>query len=114
MDKVVEGHFSPGIDLLRNNLAKRLGEAGCQIKFDELIITNGCLEALSICWLTRTLLAQQIYKSQQWINAFFPPLLRASAIAPALLYLDTSMYQSVAISLNLSIFSLSKDTPRLK
>ncbi|NQZ08126.1 MAG: PLP-dependent aminotransferase family protein [Algicola sp.] len=49
MDKVVEVHFSPGIDLLRKNLAKRLGEAGCQIKAEELIITNGCLEALSIC-----------------------------------------------------------------
>ena len=49
MDKVVEVHFSPGVDLLRKSLAKRLGEAGCRIKAEELIITNGCLEALSIC-----------------------------------------------------------------
>lgn len=49
MEKVVEVHFSPGIDLLRKNLAKRLVEVGCQVNAEELIITNGCLEALSIC-----------------------------------------------------------------
>lgn len=49
MDKVIEVHFSPGIELLRKHLAKRMTESGCQISADDLIITNGCLEALSIC-----------------------------------------------------------------
>lgn len=49
MDTVLEVHFSPGVEKLRRNLAKRLMEAGCNIRPDELIITNGCLEAMSIC-----------------------------------------------------------------
>ncbi|WP_444994352.1 aminotransferase-like domain-containing protein [Aliikangiella sp. IMCC44359] len=49
MKAVVEVHFSTGNQLLRENLAKRLGEAGCRINAEEVIITNGCLEALSVC-----------------------------------------------------------------
>jgi len=49
IDDVVQVHFSPGYLLLRQVLAKRLTETGCRLKADDLIITNGCLEALSIC-----------------------------------------------------------------
>ncbi|TQV86365.1 PLP-dependent aminotransferase family protein [Aliikangiella coralliicola] len=49
IDDVVEVHFSPGHPFLREILAKRLNEYGCRVKADELIVTNGCLEAMSIC-----------------------------------------------------------------
>lgn len=49
MESVLEVHFSPGVERLRKCLAKRLTAAGCTIGADELIITNGCLEAMSIC-----------------------------------------------------------------
>jgi DNA-binding transcriptional MocR family regulator len=47
--QVVEVHFSPGHIELRKVLAKRLSENGCQLEAEDLIITNGCLEALSLC-----------------------------------------------------------------
>lgn len=49
IDDVVEVHFSPGHVNLREVLAKRLNESGCRLHADDLIVTNGCLEALSIC-----------------------------------------------------------------
>ncbi len=49
INEVIEVHFSPGNLLLRETLTKRLNEAGCRLSVDDLIITNGCLEALSIC-----------------------------------------------------------------
>lgn len=49
MEQVVEVHFTQGVEALRLCLAKRMMEAGCQVTADELIVTNGCLEALSIC-----------------------------------------------------------------
>lgn len=49
IDDVVEVHFSSGHIQLREILAKRLNESGCRLHADELIVTNGCLEALSIC-----------------------------------------------------------------
>ncbi len=48
-NEVLEVHFSPGLADLREVLAKRLNRVGCQLKADDLIVTNGCLEALSIC-----------------------------------------------------------------
>jgi len=49
IDDVVEVHFSPGHPQLRNVLSKRLSEYGCRLKPSDLIVTNGCLEALSLC-----------------------------------------------------------------
>ncbi len=47
--EVVEVHFSAGYLPLREALAKRLNQMGCHLSSDDLIVTNGCLEALSIC-----------------------------------------------------------------
>jgi DNA-binding transcriptional MocR family regulator len=49
IDQVLSVHFSAGVPLLRQQLAKRMMESGCQVTAQDLIITNGCLEALSIC-----------------------------------------------------------------
>ena len=49
INDIVDVHFSPGHSLLRQALAKRMSENGCQVQADDLIVTNGCLEALSIC-----------------------------------------------------------------
>ncbi|MET1253568.1 PLP-dependent aminotransferase family protein [Aliikangiella maris] len=49
MNDVLAVHFSQGNLILRENLVKRLNQSGCQISAEDLIITNGCLEALSIC-----------------------------------------------------------------
>ena len=49
MAEVCEVHFSAGNELLRSQLARRMGQSLCHVGADELIITNGCLEALSIC-----------------------------------------------------------------
>ena len=49
IDDIVEVHFSSGHPDLRNVLSKRLREYGCRLNADDLIVTNGCLEALSIC-----------------------------------------------------------------
>lgn len=42
-------HFSAGYPLLREVLAMKLNQSGCGLVANDLIITNGCLEALSIC-----------------------------------------------------------------
>ena len=49
IDAILEVHFSAGNQLLRSELAKRLNLLGCKLTNEDLIITNGCLEALSIC-----------------------------------------------------------------
>src|SRR5690606_12990811 len=40
--------FSPGAPELRRQLSRRLAEAGCAVHPDNLIITNGCQEALTL------------------------------------------------------------------
>lgn len=47
--EIVEVHFSAGYLPLREILAKRLNQIGCLLSSNDLIVTNGCLEALSIC-----------------------------------------------------------------
>lgn len=49
MPELLEVHFSEGNLSLRNILAKRIKESGCLLSGNDLIITNGCLEALSVC-----------------------------------------------------------------
>jgi DNA-binding transcriptional MocR family regulator len=49
INSILEVHFSAGNQLLRNTLAKRLNLLDCRLSSEDLIITNGCLEALSIC-----------------------------------------------------------------
>ncbi|TQV71477.1 PLP-dependent aminotransferase family protein [Aliikangiella marina] len=49
INDVVEVHFSPGQMKLRQVLSKRLNQMGCRVTADDLIITNGCLEGLSLC-----------------------------------------------------------------
>lgn len=56
MLKVVRQHrvlvnsyqFPPGLPALRLQLARRLSEWGCQVAPDEIIITDGCQEALAL------------------------------------------------------------------
>ena len=40
--------FPPGLPDLRRQIARRMAEAGCRIHPDEIVITNGCQEALSL------------------------------------------------------------------
>jgi DNA-binding transcriptional MocR family regulator len=40
--------FSPGAPELRRQLARRLADAGCAVHPDNLVITNGCQEALTL------------------------------------------------------------------
>lgn len=40
--------FSPGYAGLRRQLAKRMADTGCRVHPDEIIITNGCQEALTL------------------------------------------------------------------
>jgi len=42
-------HFSAGLPALRRALAQQLNQRGCLLREQDLIVTNGCLEALSIC-----------------------------------------------------------------
>ena len=49
IEGMVQGRFSHGLELLRHQLAQRMAEAGCELNQDELIVTNGCQEALSLC-----------------------------------------------------------------
>ena len=49
MADIVEVQFSAGNAVLRDALAKRMNESGCQVSSDDVIVTNGCLEALSVC-----------------------------------------------------------------
>ncbi|SGY92774.1 aminotransferase-like domain-containing protein [Moritella viscosa] len=49
MSDIVEVQFSAGHAVLRDVLAKRMNESGCQVTSNDIIVTNGCLEALSVC-----------------------------------------------------------------
>ena len=40
--------FPPGVPELRQQIARRMGEAGCAVHPDEMVITNGCQEALTL------------------------------------------------------------------
>jgi DNA-binding transcriptional MocR family regulator len=40
--------FPPGVAELRRQIARRLGEIGCNVRTDEIVITNGCQEALTL------------------------------------------------------------------
>jgi DNA-binding transcriptional MocR family regulator len=49
MDDILQVHFTSGYLPLRQVLAKRMNRSGCHISHDDIIVTNGCLEALSLC-----------------------------------------------------------------
>ncbi|MFG1490580.1 PLP-dependent aminotransferase family protein, partial [Oceanospirillum sp. HFRX-1_2] len=49
MDEVVVAVFPPGLEELRNQIAKRMAESGCHVAASEIVITNGCQEALTLC-----------------------------------------------------------------
>ncbi len=40
--------FPPGVAELRRQIARRLAEIGCKVRADEIVITNGCQEALTL------------------------------------------------------------------
>ncbi|HHJ15739.1 MAG TPA: PLP-dependent aminotransferase family protein [Gammaproteobacteria bacterium] len=44
--------FPPGNPELRRQIARRMVEAGCQTRPDDVIITSGCQEALTLCLQT--------------------------------------------------------------
>lgn len=46
--------FVPGLETLRRELALRMDEAGCRVHPDEIVITNGCQEALTLALRTVT------------------------------------------------------------
>jgi DNA-binding transcriptional MocR family regulator len=52
MDEVVMALFSPGLETLRREVAKRMADAGCHVSPQEVVITNGCQEALNLCLRT--------------------------------------------------------------
>ncbi|MBI3898309.1 MAG: PLP-dependent aminotransferase family protein [Gammaproteobacteria bacterium] len=41
--------FPPGLPALRQQIARRMVETGCEISPDEIVITSGCQEALNLC-----------------------------------------------------------------
>lgn len=41
--------FSPGFEPLRRQVAIRMRDAGARVEPDEVVITNGCVEALQLC-----------------------------------------------------------------
>ena len=49
MPELTAAHFSTGEPALRHQLAQRMVETGCDVKESDLIVTNGCQEALSLC-----------------------------------------------------------------
>ncbi len=49
MDEVVVSVFPPGLLELRVQIAKRMAESGCRVSAGEIVITNGCQEALTLC-----------------------------------------------------------------
>lgn len=52
MHEVVMAMFSPGLEELRHEVARRMGDAGCHVSPREVVITNGCQEALNLCLRT--------------------------------------------------------------
>lgn len=49
MDEVVVSVFPPGLTELRQQIARRMADAGCHVSAGEIVITNGCLDALTLC-----------------------------------------------------------------
>ncbi|MFT6420433.1 MAG: DNA-binding transcriptional MocR family regulator [Porticoccus sp.] len=47
-NSVAAYEFPPGLPALRRQIARRMVEAGCPVHPDEIVITNGCQEALSL------------------------------------------------------------------
>lgn len=41
--------FPPGLPMLRQQVARRMLEAGCEVAPDDIVITSGCQEAVTIC-----------------------------------------------------------------
>ena len=52
MQEAVIAIFSPGLEALRHEVARRMADAGCHVSLREVVITNGCQEALSLCLRT--------------------------------------------------------------
>ncbi|WP_018718555.1 PLP-dependent aminotransferase family protein [Arhodomonas aquaeolei] len=52
IDEIVMARFAPGLDALRQEVVKRLADAGCHVSPREVVITNGCQEALNLCLRT--------------------------------------------------------------
>jgi DNA-binding transcriptional MocR family regulator len=50
----VSYEFPPGSPELRRQIARRMGESGCSVHPDEIVITNGCQEALTLALRTVT------------------------------------------------------------
>ncbi|NRA21742.1 MAG: PLP-dependent aminotransferase family protein [Oceanospirillaceae bacterium] len=49
MEDLLTAHFSAGHRPLKHQVSRRLAETGCLVAEDEVIITNGCQEALILC-----------------------------------------------------------------
>ena len=49
MKDLVVAHFSSGLTQLKHQICRRLAEAQCQVDEEEVIVTNGCQEALTLC-----------------------------------------------------------------
>jgi len=49
MKDLVVAHFSSGLRQLKHQICRRLAEAQCQVDEEEVIVTNGCQEALTLC-----------------------------------------------------------------
>lgn len=47
-DRALSYEMPPGAPELRRQIAKRMGESGCAVSSEEIVITNGCQEALTI------------------------------------------------------------------
>lgn len=52
MEEAAMAVFSPGLEALRSEVAKRMADAGCHVPAQQIVITNGCQEALSLCLRT--------------------------------------------------------------
>lgn len=44
--RVMDYAFPPGVPELRQQIARRMAESGCHVHADEIVITNGCQEAV--------------------------------------------------------------------
>jgi len=52
--EVFNYQFSPGYEPLRKQIALRMRDVGVRVHSDEVVITNGCSEALSLCLRSNT------------------------------------------------------------
>jgi DNA-binding transcriptional MocR family regulator len=41
--------FPPGLPVLRQQIARRMLETGCDVSPDEIVVTSGCQEAINLC-----------------------------------------------------------------